>query len=72
MKKIEYDRVLAWLRRQKVDEQDDEKSAEPPEDKGFSMPAATAPNVAWAHKGKLRLKDGEIERKPSQRKVSQT
>ena len=64
MKKIDrddYTHVAAWLRKQKVDEQDDEKSADVLADKGFSMPDDKAPDVAWAHGGPLRFKDDVMQ-----------
>ena len=64
MKKIDrddYTQVATWLRKQKVDEQDDEKSAFVLADKGFSMPDDKAPDVAWAHGGPLRFKDDVMQ-----------
>ena len=55
IKSSEYDKVHAWLKRQKVDEKEDEKSPEPLEQKGYSMPADYLPKIRWAHKVKLKL-----------------
>ena len=56
IKKGPYETVIKWLRKQKVDAADDEKSAEPLEGAGFRMPADYLPKVPWAHKGNMRLK----------------
>ena len=56
IKEDEYEAVLKWLRKQKVDEAEDEKSAEPLEHKGFRMPADYLHKVPWAHKTDLRIK----------------
>ena len=55
IKSSEYDKVHAWLKRQKVDEKEDEKSPEPLEQKGYSMPADYLPKIRWAHKVTLKL-----------------
>ena len=56
-KSAEYDQVIAWVRKQKVsdDEKEDEKSPEPLAQKGFSMPADYLPKIVWAHKAPLKL-----------------
>ena len=55
IKKNEYESVLGWVEQQKVDEADDEKSPEPLQQKGFSMPVDWLPKVTWAHQGPLRV-----------------
>ena len=55
-KKDEYEQVLKWLKTQKVDDAEDEKSAQPLEQLGFSMPANYLPRITWAHKGPMRTK----------------
>lgn len=55
IKKREYEEVLKWVEKQKHDEQEDEKSAEPLAQVGFSMPVDWLPKITWAHKTKLRL-----------------
>ena len=55
-KKQEYEQVLKWLKTQKVDEAEDEKSAEPLQQLGFRMPADYLPTVPWAHKAPMRTK----------------
>ena len=54
IKKDEYEAVIKWLKTQKVDEAEDEKSAEPLN--RFRMPADYLPKVPWAHKTHMRLK----------------
>ena len=56
IKSAEYDKVIAWLKVQKVDEKEDEKSPEPLEQDGFRMPADYLPKIRWAHKVPLKLK----------------
>ena len=51
----DYDKVHAWIKKQKVDEKADEKSPEPLEKMGHSMPADYLPKVGWAHKAPLKL-----------------
>ena len=51
----EYDKVHAWIKKQKVDEEADEKSPEPLEQMGFSMPADYLPKIVWAHKAPFKL-----------------
>jgi hypothetical protein len=55
-KRQEYEQVLQWLKTQKVDEAEDEKSAEPLQQLGFRMPADYLPDVPWAHKAPMRTK----------------
>ena len=59
IKKGDYEQALAWVRIQKVDEADDEKSPEPLQQLGFRMPADYLPKVTWAHKTPLRLHTGK-------------
>ena len=56
-KSAEYDQVQAWVRKQVHlhDEKEDEKSPEPLEQKGFSMPADYLPKIVCAHKAPLKL-----------------
>ena len=64
MKKIvpeDYAKVAAWLKKQKPDAAEDEKSAEPLAHKGFVAPANVAPDSSWAHKGRLRFLDGTMQ-----------
>ena len=54
-KSAEYDQVQAWIRKQVPEEKEDEKSPEPLEQKGFTMPADYLPKIVWAHKAPLKL-----------------
>ena len=54
IKGADYDKVHAWLRKA-VQAVDDEKAAEPPEQKEYSMPAGYLPKIVWAHKSPLKL-----------------
>ena len=56
-KSAEYDQVHAWIKKQPAvaDEKEDEKSPEPLQQKGYSMPADYLPRIAWAHKAPLKL-----------------
>jgi len=56
-KSAEYDKVHAWIKRQPkaVEEKEDEKHAEPLEQRGFTMPADYFPKIVWAHKVPLKL-----------------
>ena len=56
IKKHEYESVLGWLRTQKHDPAEDEKSPEPLAEKGFTMPADWLPKITWAHKAPMRTK----------------
>ena len=52
----EYEKVLAWVKTQKHDELDDEKSEVPLEQAGHRMPADYRPKIVWAHKaGPLKV-----------------
>ena len=55
IKAAAYDKVHAWLKKQKVDPLEDEKSPEPLEQKGYSMPSDYLPKIVWAHKSPLSL-----------------
>ena len=60
IKKKEYEDVLGWLRQRgsgsgPADEKEDEKSPEPAQQKGFTMPSDWLPKVTWAHKGLMRV-----------------
>ena len=55
IKAAEHEKVHAWIKKQKVDEEADEKSPEPLAEKGFAMPADYLPKVVWAHKASLKL-----------------
>ena len=55
IKAAAYDKVHAWLKKQKVDPLEDEKSPEPLAEMGFRMPADYLPKVGWAHKAPLKL-----------------
>ena len=57
-KSAEYDQVQAWIRKQVPEEKEDEKSPEPLEQKGFTMPADYLPKIVWAHKVPMRIKKG--------------
>ena len=50
IKKNEYEQVIAYIKKQRVDEKEDEKSAEPLKGAGFRVPADYLPKVVWAHK----------------------
>ena len=58
IKPNEYEATLKWLRTQKVDPKDDEKSPEPLADKGFRMPGDYLPKIVWAHKVPMRMRKG--------------
>ena len=45
IKKNEYEQVFAWIKKQKHNPEDDEKSPVPLAEKGHSMPAEYLPNV---------------------------
>ena len=51
-----YATVIKWVRDQKADEAQDEKSPEPLGLKGFRMPADYLPRVPWAHRAPMRIK----------------
>ena len=55
IKAADHDKVHAWLKKQKVDPLEDEKSPEPLAEMGFRMPADYLPKVGWAHKAPLKL-----------------
>jgi len=55
IKKNEYEQVFAWIKKQKHEPEDDEKSPVPLAEKGHNMPADYLPNVPWAHKTELRV-----------------
>ena len=55
IKAAAYDKVHAWLKKQKVDPMEEEKSPEPLAEMGFRMPADYLPKVGWAHKAPLKL-----------------
>lgn len=54
IKKNEYEQVLAYIKKQKVDEKEDEKSPEPLADVGFRVPVDYLPKVVWAHKAPMK------------------
>jgi hypothetical protein len=57
-KSAEYDKVHAWIKghgKAAVEEKEDEKHAEPLEQRGFTMPADYFPKIVWAHKVPLKL-----------------
>ena len=55
IKASEYANVIKWVRVQKADEAEDEKSPEPLALKGFRMPTDYLPRVAWAHRAPMRI-----------------
>ena len=55
IKASEYPKVLKWVRDQKVDEAEEEKSPEPLA-LGFRMPVDYLPRVPWAHRAPMRMK----------------
>ena len=55
IKAADHDKVHAWLKKQKVDPLEDEKSPEPLAEMGFRMPADYLPKVGWAHIVPLKL-----------------
>ena len=54
IKASEYPKVLKWVRDQKVDEAEEEKSPEPLA-LGFRMPVDYLPRVPWAHRAPMRI-----------------
>ncbi len=58
IKRNAYDSVHAWIKKAQkaaAEEKEDEKAAEPVEQKGVQMPADYLPKIGWAHKSPLKL-----------------